>query len=111
MIELSTEAKQAYAKYVGPDGRLIIDESLPDNIKNAFKYFNDNDINILELNMERPSIDESDDESQIDYDDDSDDLDFGEEVESEYDEGELSNNDSEFDETPSTNIDDLFSDL
>ena len=33
MIKLSEEAKRAYAKYVGPDGRLIIDPSLPDKVK------------------------------------------------------------------------------
>jgi len=53
MIALSPEAKQAYAKYVGPDGKLIIDDTVPENLKETFQFFNDNNINILELNIER----------------------------------------------------------
>ena len=33
MIKLSDDAKKAYAKYVGPDGKLIIDDSLSDEEK------------------------------------------------------------------------------
>ena len=43
------ETKQALAKYVGPDGRLIIDENLPDDIKEAFEFFNQEGINILDF--------------------------------------------------------------
>ena len=47
MIKIDEETKQALAKYVGPDGRLIIDENLPDDIKEAFEFFNQEGINIL----------------------------------------------------------------
>lgn len=71
MIKLSEEAKQAYSKYVGPDGRLIIDESLPEDMKETFKFFNDKGINILEMNIN----DESAESSNIELlDEDSDDV-------------------------------------
>lgn len=49
MIKIDEETKQALAKYVGPDGRLIIDENLPDDIKEAFEFFNQEGINILDF--------------------------------------------------------------
>ena len=49
MIKIDEETKQALAKYVGPDGRLIIDDNLPDDIKEAFKFFNQEGINILDF--------------------------------------------------------------
>ena len=49
MIKIDEETKQALAKYVGPDGRLIIDENLPDDIKEAFAFFNQEGINILDF--------------------------------------------------------------
>ena len=49
MIKIDEETKQALAKYVGPDGRLIIDENLPDDIKEAFEFFNLLGINILDF--------------------------------------------------------------
>lgn len=61
MLKLSEEAKRAYAKYVGPDGKLIIDDSLPDDMKEAFQFFNDKGINILEMN-----INDEDSESNAD---------------------------------------------
>ena len=71
MIKLSDAAKQKYAKYVGPDGKLIIDDSLPDDIKEAFKYFNDRNINILELNVD-DNIDNIEDEEEEDVNIDDD---------------------------------------
>ncbi len=61
MVSLSPKAKAKYAKYVGPDGKLIIDESLPENIKEAFQFFNDRNINILEMNID-PHIETLDEE-------------------------------------------------
>lgn len=49
MIKIDEETKQALAKYVGPDGRLIIDDNLPDDIKEAFEFFNQEGINILDF--------------------------------------------------------------
>lgn len=89
MISLSPKAKEVYSKYIGPDGKLIIDDSVPENLRETFKYFNDNDINILELNVERnyttldedlePEMDDDDDMSEeneeidiLDEDDESD---------------------------------------
>ena len=49
MIKIDEETKQALAKYVGPDGKLIIDDNLPDDIKEAFEFFNQEGINILDF--------------------------------------------------------------
>ena len=59
MIKIDDRAKELLSKYIGPDGKLMIDESLPDDIKESFQYFNDNDVKILEfgqdeLDLERP---------------------------------------------------------
>ena len=64
MIKLSDEAKKAYSKFVKPDGSLIIDPSLPENVKEAFEYFNKEGINILELNI--------DDEIDTEFEEDED---------------------------------------
>ncbi len=93
MISLSPKAKEVYSKYVGPDGKLIIDESVPENLREAFQYFNDNDINILELNVEKdyttldedlePEMDDEDDmsEEEIDILDEDDESDVEDELE------------------------------
>lgn len=49
MIKIDEETKALLAKYVGPDGKLIIDESLPDDIKESFQFFNDEGVNILDF--------------------------------------------------------------
>ena len=81
MIKLSDDAKKAYAKYVGPDGKLIIDDSLSDDMKETFQFFNDRGIIILEMNIDDESAESSDsielleEEDNVDessYDDDSD---------------------------------------
>lgn len=80
MIKLSDEAKKAYAKYVGPDGKLVIDDSLPEDLKETFQFFNDEGINILEMNIDyKPNDDvellEEDINDDTLSDDDSDDFD------------------------------------
>ena len=114
MIKLSEEAKKAYAKYVGPDGRLIIDPSLPDKVKEAFEFFNKEGINILELNIDDEietefEDDESFDENESDeFDDEDDGLDeeFEEDEFSEEDSGDLELN-NEVTETEQANLNDL----
>jgi len=69
MIKLSEEAKQAYAKFVGPDGKLIIDPALPDKVKEAFEFFNEEGINILELNIDDELDTEFEDDEPFDLDD------------------------------------------
>ncbi len=72
MIKLSEEAKKAYAKYVGPDGRLIIDDSLPADLKDTFQFFNEKGINILDMNIDDSSAETLDNDVEV-LDDDSDD--------------------------------------
>lgn len=73
MLKLSDEAKAKYAKYVGTDGKLIIDDSLPEDLKETFRFFNEKNINVLEMNI-NDDIEVLDDEPDIsnDIDDDSD---------------------------------------
>jgi len=99
MIALSPEAKQAYAKYVGPDGKLIIDDTVPENLKETFQFFNDNNINILELNIERIYNDTFDEDQEIDEEDIDEII---EDISSELIDDEEDNDNS---------LDDLFSDL
>lgn len=65
MIKLSEEAKKAYAKYVGPDGRLIIDDSIPADLKETFQFFNEKGINILEMNIDDSSAETLDNDVEI----------------------------------------------
>lgn len=87
MIKLSEEAKQKYAKYVGPDGKLIINDSLPDELKETFQYFNDNNINILELNIDDTIFSEDDEEKEelLGADDNDDDEVIDENIEDDFD--------------------------
>ncbi len=64
MIRLTDEAKAKYAKYVDENGRLIIDDSLPENVKKTFQYFNARGINILTLNVDDDDTDEFDEEEE-----------------------------------------------
>ena len=66
MIKFDEDIKTICAKYVGADGKLIIDDSLPENIKQSFEFFNSRNINIMELN-----IDDSDINNNYDEPDDS----------------------------------------
>ena len=51
MLKLSDEAKAKYAKYLDANGKLIIDDTLPEDVKKAFNYFNSRNINIIHLNL------------------------------------------------------------
>ena len=80
MISLSEEAKRVYAKYVGPDGKVAIQDFFPEELKEAFQYFNDNNINILEMKIDPSAIsaralEEESLDSEINLDDVSDDID------------------------------------
>ncbi len=100
MLKLSEEAKAKYAKYVDANGRLIIDETLPEDVKNAFNYFNSKGINIMELNV--------DDDAIIDLpEEESEDLD--EELDSDFDETEeeFSSDDSFEDSNEDVDLDNL----
>lgn len=95
MLKLSDEAKAKYAKYVDANGRLIIDDSLPEDVKKAFNYFNSRNINIMNLNVDDDIIDLPEEEIS-ESDDDLDDI-------------MLDNDDSDdlFDDDDDVNLDDL----
>ena len=120
MIKLSEEAKKVYAKYVGPDGRLIIDPSLPDKVKEAFEFFNNEGINILELNIDdeinteldndesvdTEEIEEDEDDDLEEFEEDTEDIEDDEEDSDEEDSNELELN-KEVTETEQANLNDL----
>ena len=101
MIKLSEEAKRAYAKYVGPDGRLIIDPSLPDKVKEAFEYFNNEGINILELNIDDEIETEFEDDESFDEDEN---FDEEEEEEDELDDEDFEEDDEFEEDTESADV-------
>ncbi len=70
MIKLSEEAKKAYAKYVDANGRLIIDDSLPEELKETFEFFNEKGINILEMNIDDSTAESLDNIEVLDMDSD-----------------------------------------
>ena len=77
MIKIDERAKELLSKYVGPDGKLIIDESLPDDIKESFQYFNDENVNILEFGQGEeldldPSLDNFEPDDEVITDDEMD---------------------------------------
>ena len=65
---LYEEAKAKYAKYIDANGRLIVDESLPDDVKQAFNYFNSKGINIMELSVDDDIIDLPEEVNDLDSD-------------------------------------------
>ncbi len=76
MLKLSDEAKAKYAKYLDANGKLIIDDTLPEDVKKAFNYFNSRNINIMQLNVNDDIIDlpeeevnDSDLDDDVDFDD------------------------------------------
>ncbi len=52
MFELNEKAKAEIAKYIDSSGKLIIDDSLPDEVKKIFQYFNDNNLDIMNINVD-----------------------------------------------------------
>ncbi len=76
MIKIDEKSKKLLEEHIGPDGKFIIDDSLPENIRQAFEFFNSNDdIDIrsyieagsvdLNTQLEEPEEIEEDDDEQI----------------------------------------------
>lgn len=100
MIKLSDAAKQEYAKYVGADGKLRIDDTVPENLREIFQYFNDRGINILKMEIDDnvEVLDEPDsniDEVSSELDDDN------------YDDEMSSQEATNFKENEDVSLDDL----
>ena len=58
MDVISKEFFDLYSDFIGEDGKFIILDSLPEETKKAFKFFNDNNINIYELNSGTKKIED-----------------------------------------------------
>jgi hypothetical protein len=52
MLQISQEAIDKYSKYLGPDGKFIIDESVPEELRETLKFFNESNIDIHNLSIE-----------------------------------------------------------
>ena len=51
--------KQKLSQFVDNEGKLIIQEDMPDDLKDAIKYLNDNNVNIFAPNDPLANSDES----------------------------------------------------
>ena len=65
MIKLDDKTKQLCKKYLGADGKFIINDSTPSDLIDLFQYFNDNDINVLTLELDDVVVDDSE-EDEVD---------------------------------------------
>jgi len=99
MIKLSDEAKREYAKFVGSDGRLRIDDTVPEQMREVFQYFNDKGINILEMQV--------DDDVEILDDRSDDEIDSAETISEEYDDDSFSQETASLKENENVDLDDL----
>ena len=85
-MDFNGEFSELCKKYKGPDGKLIIDDSLPNNVKRIFKIINDEEadlnneklINLYAtlLNLPEETDDTEEDDDDFDYEDDSSDVEF-----------------------------------
>ncbi len=68
MRELSENAKKEYLKYIGSDGKFIINDKVPVELIETFKFFNDNNISVLDFKLQDIEREEEIDDSFIDED-------------------------------------------
>ncbi len=75
MIKLDDNTKKLCKKFLGADGKFIINDSTPADLIDLFQYFNDNDIDVLTLELNDVALSEDEEELIFDEDDsfDSDD--------------------------------------
>lgn len=99
MIKLSDQAKREYAKFVGSDGKLRVDDTVPEELREVFQYFNDKGINILEMQI-------NDDVEILDESSDGD-IDSEEVITEEYDDENFSQETNSLRENENVDLDDL----
>lgn len=91
MIKLDDKTKQLCKKYLGADGKFIINDSTPSDLVDLFQYFNDNDINVLTLELDDVIVDNSEDDQ---IDDNIEDYDFDSNEPEDFSEDEVSKEES-----------------
>ena len=73
---LNADEIERIKKYIGPDGKLIIDESLTEAEKQNFEYINSLDVDLLKvINKDRKKKKKSFVDEDLDEEDESDDFD------------------------------------
>ena len=73
---LNADEIERIKKYIGPDGKLIIDESLTEAEKQNFEYINSLDVDLLKvINKDRNKTKKSFVDEDLDEEDESDDFD------------------------------------
>lgn len=68
MIKLDDNTKQLCKKFLGSDGKFIINETTPSDLVDLFQYFNDNNIDVLTLELDDVVVSEDEEDSTIDED-------------------------------------------
>lgn len=66
MIKLDDNTKQLCKKFLGSDGKFIINETTPSDLVDLFQYFNDNNIDVLTLELDDVVVSEDEEDSTID---------------------------------------------
>ena len=61
-MNIDEETRQKISSFVGPDGKIVMSDEFPDDLKNVINYLNANNINILDTtNLDADIIDEEND--------------------------------------------------
>lgn len=61
MARISDETKALLKEFVGEDGQFLITESMPDDLKEALKFYNENNIDVF---SDSADLDEEDDDDE-----------------------------------------------
>ena len=104
---MDSKDKETLKRFLDEDGKIIITEDMPDDLKNAINYMNENNINLLEKRQHVSFDDEDLDEDYDDSDDES--YDISSDVVIEDDEADDSDslNDNLSDEADESSLQDL----
>ena len=75
-MNIDEETRKKVSSLVGPDGKMVIPDDFPDDLKEVITYLNRNNINILDTtNLDDGIVDEENDADINSDDDDYDDMD------------------------------------
>ena len=102
---MDSKDKERLKQFLDEDGKIIITEDMPDDLKQAINYMNENNINLLEK-RQHVSFDDDDDMDEID-DSNDDSFDLSSDVEFEDEDAEEPENDNLSDETDESSLQDL----
>ena len=101
---MDSKDKERLKQFLDEDGKIIITDDMPDDLKQAINYMNENNINLLEK-RQHVSFDDEDTDEIDDSDDES--FDLSSEVEFEDEDAEEVENDNISDEADESSLQDL----